>query len=70
MIIVIAPYSTPHLCGAPNLGAATKIELVIQGPSRIGEVLLINTAHNQEGKVVFHLSQTFGLASPGGRGHC
>jgi glycosyltransferase involved in cell wall biosynthesis len=50
MIIVIAPYSPPHLCEAPNLGAATKIELVIQGLSRIGEVLLINTAHNQERK--------------------
>jgi glycosyltransferase involved in cell wall biosynthesis len=48
MIFVIAPYSPPHLCDAPNLGAATKIELVIQGLSRISEVLLINTAHNQE----------------------
>jgi glycosyltransferase involved in cell wall biosynthesis len=48
MIIIVAPYSPIGLSSNPHLGAARKIEMVIEALSAIdSDILLVNSAHNE-----------------------
>lgn len=47
MILFVAPYSPASSCSHPHLGAARKIEAIIKSLSQIGEVVLLNSAHNE-----------------------
>lgn len=47
MILVVAPYSPIELSKTPPLGAARKLEVVVGLLSRIDDVVLVNSAHNQ-----------------------
>ena len=50
MIIVVAPYSPKSRTATPNLGAARKIEMVIDMLAQMDQsILLVNTAHNALG---------------------
>lgn len=49
MIVVVAPYSPLDLSSKPHLGAARKIELVLSSLAAIDDVVLLNTAHNDNG---------------------
>ena len=47
MLVICAPYAPIRLSAAPNLGAARKLESVIEVLSALDEdVLLVNSAHN------------------------
>jgi len=50
MIVMVAPYSPIGRTNSPHLGASRKIELVLSGLTRFGEVVLINTAHNERSR--------------------
>jgi glycosyltransferase involved in cell wall biosynthesis len=54
-IIVVAPYAPIELSKAPHLGAARKIEMVIEALAVLNaDILLVNSAHNdisQKGKI-------------------
>jgi glycosyltransferase involved in cell wall biosynthesis len=50
MIIVVAPYSPVSLSNQPHLGAARKIEMVIESLYELDpDILLVNSAHNEVG---------------------
>ena len=47
MIIIVAPYSPVGLSSHPHLGAARKIEMVIESLAEIDpDIVLVNSAHN------------------------
>lgn len=47
MIIIVAPYSPPGKCPVINLGAARKLEVVMQLLHQIdSRIILVNSAHN------------------------
>ncbi|WP_435234246.1 glycosyltransferase [Psychromonas sp. PT13] len=47
MIIIVAPYSPVSLTSTPHLGAARKIEMVIETLSELdSDIMLVNSAHN------------------------
>ncbi len=48
MIIIVAPYSPVSLSRDPHLGAARKIEMVVEALAVLdSEIILVNSAHNE-----------------------
>ncbi len=54
MIIIVAPYSPIALSSHPHLGAARKIEMVIETLSELDlDIVLVNSAHNELNKKAY-----------------
>lgn len=59
MIVIVAPYSPPSRGALTHLGAARKIETVIDILSELGApIVLVNTAHDLAYKAAIDLKQT------------
>lgn len=59
MIIIVAPYSPVDRCAVPHLGAARKIEAVIEILTRRDPfIVLVNTAHNSNVKSSLTITRT------------